>query len=55
MEFSLTSSWETLILTQEENKKDLFTSQENLEQFFIYEFGLIIVILVLIMFISITQ
>jgi hypothetical protein len=47
-------SWE-ILTTQEETKKDLFSSQENLEQFFIYEFGLIIVILVLIMFISITQ
>lgn len=53
MEFTLTWSGETLLL--QENQKDLFSSQENLEQFFIYEFGLIIVILVLIMFISITQ
>lgn len=53
MEFTLTWSGETLLL--QEKQKDLFSSQENLEQFFIYEFGLIIVILVLIMFISITQ
>lgn len=42
-------------LTGEILEENLFSSNENLEQFYIFEFALIVIILIWVMLISITK